>query len=627
MDLCSKILKIDLSTKEVTIETKDEEFMRMYLGGGALGVYYLLTEMPPGADALGTENRLVFSASVVAGAPISGLSRYTVTARSPLTGLIGDSQAGGDFAVELRSTGYVAVVIKGKSENPVYIIITDEGVEIRDASNLWGLEPAQCQKNIKEQLNDDKVVVAQIGVGGEKLVRFACIVSELTHFNGRTGMGAVMGSKNLKAVVVRGRNRPSFDNSEAINAIAKMGVQKSKVNDGVQFLRKLGTAGAVAIQNSTGGLPSKNFSNCQLEGAERISGEELFKSFPVKSESCYRCAIACKKKWQNQNEHEINLEYGAPEYESLASLGAYTGVIDPLAVIKANELCSKFTLDTISTGAIVAMAMECYEKGILTNKQTNGLSLKFGDSDALIEIINMIAKRQGIGDELAEGTQRAAALWGKGAEDCVIAVKGLDLPAHMPRIKKSLSLAYAINPFGADHMSSEHDGIYSVGSGESWDILASIGLYGRTPIEKLNSDKTRFYLFTQRFYSLLDTLNLCAFCFAPGWLYAPAELVEVVKAVTGWNVTLHELMLAGERRINMQRVFNSIHGASPADDTLPKRLFMPLESGPSEGYSVDEDEFNQAKDLYYSMAGWDKSTGWPTHSKLTELSLDWLISG
>lgn len=625
MTICGRILKINLTTRQITVEEKAEEFMRMYLGGGTIGAYYLLNEMPPSADPLGPDNLLVFAGSVVSGAPVSGLSRYTVSARSPLTGLIGDSQAGGNFAVELLSAGFVAIVITGKAGQPVYLLVKDGEVEIRDAAKLWGKEPAECEAIIKTELEDKHVVIAQIGPGGERLVRFACIVNGLNHFNGRTGMGAVMGSKNLKAIVVRSSSRPAFHDQEALVKLGRIGVEKAKSSGTANFLRNLGTAGAVEIQNATGGLPSKNFSAGQLEGAEAFSGEELYKKFPVKSEACYRCAVACKKKWKIGGDHEFNPVYGVPEYESLASLGAYAGVTDPVAIIKANELCSRYTLDTISAGSAVALAMECFERGILTLKDTGGLSLRFGDGEALIKLITMIALREGIGDHLAEGAARAAKLWGRGAEECVAAVKGLDLPAHMPQIKKALALGYAINPFGADHMSSEHDGIYSSGTGESWDILASIGVYGKSSMEDLGPDKVRFYLATQKYYSLLDTLCVCDFCFAPGWLFSPAELVEVVRAATGWNVSLYELMLVGERRVNMQRVFNLRHGASPTDDKLPAKLFAPLPEGPSQGFKVDAGEFAQAKQLYYAMAGWNAENGWPTPAKLYELTLGWLI--
>jgi aldehyde:ferredoxin oxidoreductase len=340
-------------------------------------------------------------------------------------------------------------------------------------------------------------------------------------------------------------------------------------------------------------------------------------------DTCYACTVRCKRVVEvKEGPYRADPRYGGPEYETLSTFGSYCGIDDLKAVATANQLCNQFGMDTISCGATIAWAMDCYENGLLTTDDTGGMELPFGDPAVMVRLTEMIARREGIGDLLAEGSARAAARLGRGSEELVVAVKGQEVPAHMPQVKRSLALIYAVNPFGADHQSSEHD--------PSWKAhparLAEIGLTDPPqPNKVLNESKVRFALQTQYAYSCLDSVNMCQFVFGPAWhLYGMAQLAETVQAVTGWPVTVEELMRVGERRLNMLRAYNAREGIGREADTLPKKMQKALIGGKSDGISVTAEEVEQAKDIYYAMAGWDVATGNPTRAKLEELELGWI---
>ncbi len=615
-----KILHVDLTTGKSQIENPTEQFYRIYPGGGALGAYYLLKDGAYKVDALSPGNTLVFAPSVVSGAPVSGLSRFTVTARSPLTGAIGDTQAGGNWAVALKRCGVDALVIRGKAPSPVYLLIRDGNVTIKDAANLWGRKVSEAEAMMLEETKNTAAAAALIGPGGENLVRYAAIVNGGNHFNGRTGMGAVMGSKNLKGVVLSPSLKLEFADPGKLIELAKTGAERARMSDGAQFLRNLGTSGATMLQNSAGCLPTRNFERGDLPLLDE-GFEEALNNARGKSETCYGCIVRCKKKLAGG----YTAYGGLPEYETLAALGAYTGVSDFESLLKANELCTEYTLDTISTGGTIALAMECFEKGIIPGEDLDGLELKFGNGEAMLEIIEAIAFRRGIGSVLAEGSVRAAASWGSEAEKLAVAVKGLEVPAHLPQVKHALALAYALNPFGADHVSSEHDAIFASENESDREIMYGLGLYETRPAFVLDSEKVRFFAQSHHYYSILDTYNLCAFCFGLGWLYGAGDMVDIVNAATGWKTTFLELMLTGERRINMQRVFNLRAGISSDADTLPEKIFHPLKGGPSDGAYIDRDVLAALTREYYALAGWDTETGYPKGAKLKELSLGWLM--
>jgi len=634
----SRVLWADLTTAKTWVEEPDPGLLRQLMGGSALGASYLLRHTSPGADPLGPENVLVFAASVVGGAPVSGASRFTVTAKSPLTGTIGDSQAGGWWAPELRAAGFDAVVVKGASPRPVYLWVTDGRAEIRPAQHLWGLDTGQAETLIRAELGDPKVRIALIGPAGENLVRFACILTDLKHAAGRTGMGAVMGAKGLKAIAVRGdRSRLVWHDLDAIRRLHRAGRDAMANHPNVQGLRDLGSNGVLGFQLAVGGLPSRNWTSGVLAGAEALTGEAMRRDIYVRSEACAGCVVACKQVVQVRDPSGsgflVDPNYGGPEYESVACLGAYTGVTDLVAVARATELCNRYGLDTISTGAMVAFAMEAGEKGLIAEAEATGvrgkrLNLRFGDSETLLALVEAIARREGLGAVLAEGPVRAAKAIGRGADALAMHVKGSPLPAHMPQHKASLALAYALTAFGPDHCSSEHDLILDrSASDESRNHLAKLGLAGPGDPAVLDEDRVRFFVTTQRFYGLIDSLNLCLYVFGTDWLYDLEETTTLVHAATGWDVTPDELMKVGERRNNLLRAFGAREGFGRAADVLPGRLGEPLPDGLSQGMRVDLAALERAKDLYYILAGWDPVTGYPTRRRLAELGIEWAGHG
>ncbi len=618
-----KILRVDLTRGKLEIEEPDEKFYRRYMGGSALGMYYLLKNTPANADPLGPQNTLVLSLSVLTGAAISGQSRMTATAKSPLTGGVGDAQCGGFFPAEMKFAGFDALVVTGKADKPVYLWLHDGQAELRDATHLWGKVTGEVEALIKEELGDRKIEVAQCGPAGEKSVRFACIINMSNRANGRTGLGAVMGSKNLKAVAVRGApgGRPQMADRDALLQVAKWGAANFEASD-IYGLGMFGTAEVLSSQHKAGGLPTRNWSSGVFEGWEPIDGKTMYDTILKERDTCYACTVRCKRVVEvTEGPYKVDPLYGGPEYETLATFGSYCGINDLVAVSYANQLCNMYGMDTISCGATIAWAMDCFERGLITVEDTGGVELRFGNADAMVKMTELIARREGFGDLLAEGSARAATKIGRGTQDLVVAVKGQELPAHMPQVKRSLALIYGVNPFGADHQSSEHDGSY-----KSYpDRMAELDLMDPQPGKALNAEKVRYALYTEYLYSCLDSINLCQFVFGPAWhLYGPSQIVDTVRAITGWNVSLWELMKVGERRLNLMRAFNAREGLTREHDKLPKKLSQALVGGRSDGVFVTVEEVEAAKDTYYAMAGWNVATGVPQRPKLEELGLAWV---
>jgi aldehyde:ferredoxin oxidoreductase len=613
-----KILHVDLTTGKLEVEEPAETFYRQYMGGSAMGAYYLLKHTPAGADPLGPENTLSLMVSVVTGAPFSGQSRVCATAKSPVTDLVGDSQAGGFWPAELKAAGFDGIVIHGQAGRPVYLWVHDGEAELRDASHLWGQFTADVEDVIREELGDRHIQVLQCGPAAERGVRFGALINNANRANGRTGMGTVMASKNLKAVAMRGRNRPELADPEGVKALAKWGADHFEKSD-IYGMGLFGTAEVVLPQNKAGGLPTCNWASGFFEQAEAISGQRMAETILKERDTCFACVVRCKRVVEvTEGPFRVDPRYGGPEYETVSTMGSYCGVSNLAAIACANQLCNMYGMDTISCGATIAWAMDCFERGLLTLDDTDGVVLRFGNAEALMEMVERIGKREGFGRVLGEGSARAAEALGVG-QDLVVAVKNHELPAHMPQVKRSLALIYAVNPFGADHQSHEHDPSYK----EYPDRMAELNLLDPQPSKVLNAEKVRYALYTQYMYSLLDSVSVCQFVWGPAWhLYGPSQLVDAVRAVTGWNVSLWELMKVGERRLNLLRAFNAREGVGAEADTVPPKLLIPLEGGQSDGLAVTTEEVEEAKALYYGMAGWDAS-GRPTRAKLEELALGW----
>lgn len=631
-----KILRVDLSKGLLTVEEPQESFYRQYMGGSAMAMYYLLKELPAGADPLGPENVLVMALSVLTGTAISGQSRMTAAAKSPLTSGIGDSQGGGFFPAELKFSGFDAVVIKGKAEKPVYLWIHDGEYELRDASHLWGKITGEAEAAIREELGDEKIEVWQIGPAGEKGVRYAGIFSMSNRANGRTGMGAVMGSKNLKAVAVRGKKRPTVADKASLNELARWGAANLADSD-IAGLAKYGTAETTGSNQTSGTLPTYNYNSGVFDGWEAIDGTTMYdtilkgastgKQDREGRDTCYACTVRCKRVVEiTEGKYRVDPHYGGPEYETTSTFGNYCAIDDLAAISKANEICNKYGMDSISCGATISWAFEAFNEGKLTLEDTDGLDLTWGNADAMVQLTERIARREGFGDLLAEGSERAAKAIGRGTEEYLITFKGQEAPAHMPRVKRSLSIIYATNPFGADHQSHEHDAAIE-GDFEFYeDRLAVLGFTEEQEPRSLSDEKIRWAMKSQHMYSTMDSLNLCQFVFGPAWqLYGPEEMLNLVQSVTGWSdVTFDELQQVGERRLNMMRAFNAREGIDRRADVLPEKLFKPLKGGVSDGWRLDRDEVQAAMDRYFEFCGWDIETGIPTREKLQELDLGWI---
>jgi len=610
-----KVLRVNLSGGKISADEHDEDFYRRYYGGSALIAYYLLREVGAGVDALSPGNRLVFAAGPVTGVPIAGAGRNSVGAKSPLNGAYGQAEVGGFWGAELRHAGWDAIVVEGKAEHPVYIWIEDDRVEIRDARHLWGKTTLEVQKLIQKELGSRAIRVAQTGPAGENQVRFACVVNDINHAAGRSGMGAVMGSKNLRAIAVRGHQKVELADEKAVNALARWLRDDLKTNRMAVGFSQNGTAGGLTAFSAMGNLPTRNFQQGHFEGAEKIGGQAINEQILVSRGGCFACPIRCKPHVGVNGRYEVDPVYGGPEYETLGSLGSSCGVDNLEAIARGNQQCGAYGMDTISTGVTIAFAMECFEKGILTEKDTGGLKLRFGDADMMLELIELVARREGIGAVLADGSARAADVIGNGAAEFAMQVKGQEVPMHEPRCKAGLGMGYAISPTGADHCHNIHDTGYvmRIGSGPR-----AMGILETLPSQDLSAGKVRMQLYGSLWQHALNCLVFCQF--VP---FASDRMTALLNGITGWNSNLWELMKLGERFITMARAFNVREGKGKADDFLPKRFLTPFESGPLEGVAIKQDELSTAVETYYGMVGWD-SEGRPTRPKLEELGVSWV---
>lgn len=610
-----KILRVNLSEKTISMEEPEEFFYRKYWGGRGLISYYLLKELPKGADPFGPENVLVFAAGPLTGAPFAGSGRNSVGARSPLTGGYGDSEAGGYFGAELKRAGFDAVVVKGASDKPVYLWIHDGKAEIRDASHLWGRTTSEVDAEVKRELGDKLVRVSQCGPAGENLVRFSCVVNDVTHFAGRTGMGAVMGSKKLRAVAVRGTGAVSLSDPGKVRELSKrMAENVPRLAFGLQ---DTGTAGGTVNLSAAGGLPTRNFQEGSFEGAQKISGQTMRDTILVDRETCFACPIRCKRVVKTDDPVKVDPVYGGPEYETVAALGSSLGVDSLAHVSKGNEMCAALGLDTISTGVTIAFAMECFAQGLLAPEDVEGLDLRFGNGDAALKLIEMIARRRGIGDLLAEGTKRASERIGGKARELAMHVRGQEIPMHEPRLKYGLGIGYALSPTGADHCHNMHDTLYEKRENRAMEELYGLGILDPLAFDDLSAEKIHMFWTVTNLRTFCNVAVLCQF--VP---WTVIQLEELCRAVTGWNVTAAEMLLAGERANTLARIFNLREGLRNEDEVLPRRFFRPFTSGPLKDRAARPEDWAKAKLVAYRMAGWDER-GVPSAECLGRLGISW----
>ena len=604
---CFKFARINLENHTVKMEVIEEKEAKLFLGGRGFAAHILAKETPAGIDPLSPANKLIFATGPLNLLPMVGTCRYQVAAKSPLTGMYGEANSGGKWAQIFKRTGLDGLVIEGKSDKLVYLWISDEGIEIRDASELAGLTTYDTEDRIKEILSDSDISVASIGPAGEKQVPIACIMNEKDHAAGRCGLGAVMGSKNLKAVVVKSNKKVGFNNPEKVKEWTKKLWGKVSIGGITPRLMAYGTSGNSGRLSETGELPTKNFKTSYFSAADKIS---LNDSHDFKSIGCFACPIKCRKYIKMSN----GRYYKAPEYETAAAFGSLCMVDDYQAVIEANRLCNEAGVDTISIGVIVAFVMECVESGILNQSDLDGINLTWGNGKAMCELISKITNAKGIGVLLGKGVKYIAEKIGKGSEKFAAHVKGLEIPLHTPRIKKGLALSYLTSVRGACHMQSAFEQIYEspqhpVSLGIS-DIMSRYQVEGKAHMVKV----------TQDYASLLECLVVCKLVFSTSGSIGLDEMSNLLKDTVDLEITPDELMLVGERAHNLCRLLGVREGISREDDYLPKRFTEPIIDGQEKGKYISQNVMDLLLDEYYSLRGWD-SNGIPKYEKLKALGL------
>jgi len=583
-----KIARINLSSRQVTIEIPPETFYRQYLGGRGFIVHTLLKEVPPKTDPFAPENKLVFALGPISGHPFVGSGRHSVGCKSPLSGGFGESEAGGYWGAELKKAGLDALVIEGAAATPVYLWIKNGSVQIRDAARLWGLETAAAHSALQSELDDGRIRTAIIGPAGEKRVRFSCILHDITHVAGRTGAGAVMGSKNLKAVAVKGTQPPQTAAPQKLKELNRSMLKNFKDRSKHWIV---GTGRGIVNHEKTGNLPIRNFKGGKFPGVEKITPQILCENYLEKMAGCYGCPIRCKRMVKMEQPYPVDPIYGCPEYETLAALGSNCGIDDLAAIMKANELCNRYGIDTISTGVVISFAMDLFENNILTLQDTDGLDLTFGNAPAMLEMVERIARRKGLGDLLAEGSRRAADKIGKGAIDFAMQVKGEEIPMHEPRLKQPMGVHYSIHATGADHAT------------------------GVSVISSLGEDSAQLVYEKGFTAQLINYLGLCKFV---PWSHP--EVKAALASITGWEMASDELMKVVERGVTLARIFNLREGFSTRDDTLPQRFATTPPDSPLKG--IDPQKLQQSQKTYYGIMGWDEQ-GIPMREKLEQLEINW----
>ena len=621
-----RILHVDLTNRKIDIEEQDEAFFRSHLGGRGVGYHYLMKRVPPRIDPLSSENILVLATGVMTGSPLAASCRFAAVGKSPLTGTAAESEAAGFFGPELKRAGFDAVVFGGRSETPVYLFVNDGKAEIKDATAIYQLGSKEVEDAIRDELGSSKIRVAQTGLAGMNQVLYANITNNLGHFNGRNGFGALMGSKNLRAVAALGSESIPFFDREFLSRTAKDYAASFRNNPLGEALYTYGTTAFPELLSAAGALPVNNFRRSALDDSAPVSGDTYNTLLLQKRKGCYSCPIKCKRGIAlDDPKYGIDSRYGGPEYETIAALGTNLNIVDLKAIAKGNEICNRYCMDTITAGMTIAFACECFEEGVITAEDTGGLKLQFGDADMMLQLLELIARREGFGDVLAQGSARLAQKWGVEDKPFSLAVKGQELSMHDPRVKVGVGIGFAVSPYGADHMTAAHDTMFTDGNSSMFKSVNPLGIYKSMPATEITHEKVRGYLQLEKLWRMMDSLGLCVFGFAPRGVMPLEVMVQSLNAVTGWNASLYELLQAAERGSMLARAFNSREGFSIKDDRLPARLFDPKPDGPDAGKKIfEEEDFDNAIALYYEMINCDPETGRPARGKLMELGLDWV---
>ncbi len=610
-----KVLRINLTDKTAKEERLSQDMARDFIGGAGFGIKYLFDEVRAGADALGPDNKLIFAPGPFTGTGVPCASRMAVTGKSPLTGAVGMALSGGQFPTEMKLAGWDVVIVEGKAEKPTYVFIKDGAVKFRDASGIWGTLTFDCQQMIKDDLSDQNIRACCIGPAGEHLSKMACIVNERRAV-GRKGLGAVMGSKNLKAIAIRGTGTVPIASEEKYRA-GRTAMLKALKESPVLYpeFSRLGTPMVVDAMGAMGILSAKNWSATgefvPVEGIG-IEGQETRK---IGKEHCHDCPVGCSQMKLAKTGPYAGVLTEGPDFETVYAFGSNVGIGEVDPIIAADRLADELGLDTISTGVTISFAMECFEKGILTLKDTDGLDLRFGNDEAMMRVIRKIAYRDGVGDLLADGSRAAARKIGKGSEKYAMQIKGLEMPAYDVRGAKAHGLNYATAFTGADHCRGyAYQEIFGIPVPYEVDRFA---VEGKGKLTKWNQDVRA---------ATTDCPTMCAFLLDMAFAATSCQNTStLMDAVTGLAFTPEEVQKVGERLNNLAKAFNVREGFTRADDTFPERLMVePLKAGASKGQVIGRKDLDRMLDEYYSARGWDVESGVPTRAKLTELGLGYV---
>ncbi|TES98095.1 aldehyde ferredoxin oxidoreductase, partial [Patescibacteria group bacterium] len=609
--LMGKILRVNLAERKISEEEIPEEIAKKFLGGRGIAGKYLFDEVKPGIDPLGPENKLIFMSGLLTGTPSPSAARYSVVAKSPLTNIWAQSNSGGRWGVDLKHSGFDGIIFEGISKKPTCLVIDDGKAELRDAVDFWGKSVSETTMMLKKTLGE-KFNVAGIGIAGENLVKYAAIMNDLHRTAGRCGLGAVMGSKKLKAIAVKGTKEIRIADKKAFQEVSQKQYELLGESIFGAGLQGYGTTLVLDIVNVCGGLPTRNWQTGVCSFAEEINGEALNEKVLVREVGCYACSIKCGRDTEIKKGPYRGQKGEGPEYETVAIFGAMCDNSDLESITMANYLCNNYGLDTISCGSTIAFTMECFERGILTKEDAGGLEISFGDSEMIIELIRKIAKREGVGDLLAEGTRIMAQRLGQDSERFAMHVKGLELPAYDSRAAKITGLAFATANRGGDHITGYVQGPTFLAS----PFLVIEESEIEDPLKE-NPEETKVVKDLEDALTVFDAVGFCKFM---GLASDAQEISDIIAAVIGREFRVEDFRKAGERIYNLERAFNIREGLTRTDDTLPLRLLEdPLPEGPAEGH-VNNLEI--LLDPYYEFRGWDKTTGKPTPEKLRELDLE-----
>jgi aldehyde:ferredoxin oxidoreductase len=615
-----KCLYVDLTHGKIEVKEYNRELAGSYLGGNGLGTRLLWENVGPEVDPLSPENWLIFSTGPLCGTVVPNPGRMEVIAKSPLTGIYGDSNAGGFLGPEFKFAGWDAVVVTGQSPKPVYLAIADDAVQLRDASELWGLTTSQTENAIRKAWGDPQVKTATIGPAGENLVRMAGIQITPQRSAARCGLGAVMGSKRLKAVAVRGHGPIRIANPKRLRDLSLEMQQRLRANAIYPAVSAHGTPGIVSLMNAMGRFPTQNFRAGGFEHADRINADALDARAFVRNVACFGCPVACDKVYQVPDGPYAGTSLRSVEYETLNSFGACILNSSLDAILAANHLCDELGLDTISAGRSISFAMELWDEEILNLDDTGGLAFRWGDMELVLKLLPMIARREGFGDLLAEGVRRMAQVIGRGSEQYAMHVKGMEIAGQDGRAQRSMGLAHVTSSRGADHLKAfpviDETGFPDEGRrryGEAYlpEIVQPLATKHKAFLVKDGED----------FGAVIDSTGMCKSggTFVLAEIYWP-DIAAALEATTGMEMPVERLQRIGERIYNLQRCYNALHGITRADDRLPRRFAdEPSPSGNAKGQTIDVEPMLED---YYQLRGWDPERGWPTQEKLRELGLE-----